>query len=625
MSTRPVYLTGLGKYLPGKPVTNDEMEDYLGRIRGRPSRARARVLRQNGILGRHYALDTSQRTTHRNSELAANAVRDALRQARAELLDVDFLAAATTQGDLCVPGFASMVHGELGGRRMELASLHGVCASGVMALKDAYLRVATGDAQVAVACASELPSRLFKASRYERQLGPDEDLPFDTEFLRWMLSDGAGAAVLRSAPAAEGLSLRVEWIDLHSHAHQNEACMVAGANKGRDGQLGPSWLDYPSFEAAAREGVLNLKQDVRQLDRVVKQGVAGFFELIERGRIDPAALDWVVCHYSSHVFRGRIFELLEAGGLRLPEERWFTNLYTKGNVGSASLYLMLEELLNDTGRLRPGQQVFCMVPESGRFISAYLLLTVVGPDAPVPAPAARPVELSPAPHLAVDAHDPVQATLVRQLTGVWVDFEARLRQVPVVRRLETGGLTLEDYKLLLVNLRQQVVEGARWIARAASSLDAEQLPLRSLFLAHARDEHRDFQLLERDYVAVGGALEDIQRAPKNVGSEALSAWMFHRAGQPDPLDLLGAMFIIEGLGAQLALGWAERIQAQLGLRADQVSFLRHHGQADDAHLGKLERVVRSGLLTPALVARAVKTARVTARLYLLQLEELGNA
>ena len=82
-------------------------------IHGRPARAKARVLAQNGIATRHYALDRQQRTLFRNSEMAANAVRDLL--ARVALAgDVDFLAAATTQGDLCVPGFASMVHGELG-------------------------------------------------------------------------------------------------------------------------------------------------------------------------------------------------------------------------------------------------------------------------------------------------------------------------------------------------------------------------------------------------------------------------------------------------------------------------------------------------------------------------------
>src|SRR5215510_16592016 len=118
--------------------------------------------------------------------------------------------------------------------------------------------------------------------------------------------------------------------------------------------------------------------------------------------------------------------------------------------------------------------------------------------------------------------------------------------------LTRGKLRVEDYRLLLRNLRQQVMEGARWIARAASNITIEHFPLRSMFIGHAGEEHRDYQLIERDYLAVGGSPQEINQTEKNIGSEAFSAWMFHRASQENPFDLFGAMFIIEGMGAQLA-------------------------------------------------------------------------
>lgn len=620
-----VYITGLGRFLPGPPIPNDEMEDYLGRIGGKPSRARVRVLAQNGIRTRHYAIDKQQRTLYRNSEMAALAVRDALGRAGVELSRIEFLAAATTQGDLLVPGFASMVHGELKNPPCEIATLHGICASGVMALKSAFLQVKAEQRRVAVACASELPSRLFKASRFERQ-GADR-LPFETEFLRWMLSDGAGAAVLQDRPREDGLSLRIDWVELRSHANRYPVCMFAGANQAPEGELGPSWLDFQSFEAASREGAMNLRQDIRLLDQVVKLGVDGFFELCDRGRVDPSKLDHIVCHHSSEFFRTKIFDLLARGGLTLPAERWFTNLYTRGNVGSASLFVLLEELLNGTS-LKAGQQVFCIIPESGRFSCAYALLTVVESESATRSdgsrskPAPPPLKPPEAPRLSL-GDGPLQAAVVRGLTRAFIDFETRLHEVPVVRRIETLTLDVEGYRQLLVNLRQQVVEGSRWIARAASNVSDNRFDLRALFLQHAKEESRDFQMLERDFVSVGGALEEIQNAPKNIGSEALSAWMFHKASAPNPFDLLGAMFIIEGLGARMANGWGELIRDGLGLRDDQVSFLLYHGKNDDTHFGKLEAVLGSGLLDAELVERIVKTAKVTARLYLLQLEELG--
>ena len=622
-----VYITGLGKFFPGPPVGNDEIEDYLGKIHGRTARAKARVLAQNGITSRHYAIDRKQHTQFRNSEMAALAVRDLLDRA---VVDggVDFIGAATTQGDLCVPGFASMVHGELGIPPCEIASLGGVCASGVAALKNAYLQVRVGEKRNAVACASELPSRLFKASRYESYLRPEETLSFDAEFLRWMLSDGAGAALLQPKPAARGLSLRVDWIDIRSYANENATCMYAGGVKRSDGTMGPGWLDYPTFDAAGDEGALFLRQDVRQLDALVRLGVDGFFRLVDEGRVVPAEIDHVACHYSSQFFRGRIFELMEKAGAPVPPERWFSNLATRGNVGSASVFVLLEELMA-SGRVLPGQQVFVMIPESGRFTVSYAKLSVVG-DTPAPrsggrlAAAVEPVGPVGPPALTPKTSTPQTERLVRQLARVWIDFEARLHRVPIVAKLESGRFSLEDYKLLLLNLRQQVVEGARWIARAASQMDAERFPLRSLFITHAREEHRDFELLERNYVSVGGELAAIRGAEKNVGSEALSAWMFHRASQENPLDLLGAMFIIEGLGSQLAARWGGLIKEQLALTEDQVSFLLYHGGNDEKHLAKLEQALAEGSLDDRLVDRMVKTAKVTARLYLLQLEELGN-
>lgn len=222
-----------------------------------------------------------------------------------------------------------------------------------------------------------------------------------------------------------------------------------------------------------------------------------------------------------------------------------------------------------------------------------------------------------------DASDLTQKTM-RGLALAWLDFEGRLEQVPIVQKLQRGQLRLEDYRALLRNLRQQVVDGGCWIARAASHVGPEQFALRSHFMRHAVTEHRDFHMLEANYVAAGGALEEIRSAPKNIGSEALSAFMFHRAGQPDPFDLLGAMFIIEGLGSRKAKEWGEQIRSQLGLEPDAVSFLLYHADNDDDHLGEFEEWIASVVRDEAMSERIVKTARIVGRLYALQLEELDH-
>jgi hypothetical protein len=215
-------------------------------------------------------------------------------------------------------------------------------------------------------------------------------------------------------------------------------------------------------------------------------------------------------------------------------------------------------------------------------------------------------------------------TLFERLADVWDELDERLARVPVLARLADGTVTLDDYKRLLFNLRQQVVDGSLWISRAASNFDIEHFELRAAAIRHAEEEHRDYHMLERDYVAVGGSLDELRAGRKNLGSEALSGYMFHYADRPNPTGLLGAMFIIEGLGAQRAAEWAHRFQEVLGLADNQVHFMVYHQEADGEHTGNMNAILTSGIITDDDAEEIVRCAQVVSRLYALQLEELDN-
>jgi 3-oxoacyl-[acyl-carrier-protein] synthase-3 len=214
--------------------------------------------------------------------------------------------------------------------------------------------------------------------------------------------------------------------------------------------------------------------------------------------------------------------------------------------------------------------------------------------------------------------------LARDLALVWQAFTRRLDQVPIVAAINDGTVRRDDYLCLLRNIRQQVVEGGRWIAQAAASMSLPLFPVRSALIGHAAEEHRDYQMLEKNYVAAGGELHDIELASKNVGSEAFSSYMFHQSSLADPLQLFGAMFIIEGLGSARAAGWAIKLQSALGLPDSAVSFLAYHGKNDDSHYEKLRRVLASPFVDEKVGRTIVKTARTVGRLYCLQLEELDH-
>jgi len=225
-------------------------------------------------------------------------------------------------------------------------------------------------------------------------------------------------------------------------------------------------------------------------------------------------------------------------------------------------------------------------------------------------------------HIVLDPAQIEVAAVLRKLAVVWAAFEARLEATPLIRKLSRGRFELADYHAFLIQLRQQVKDGALWMSRAASNIDEAHLELRSTLMRHAVVEHRDFRLLEADFVSAGGELAVIQRAAKNVGSEALSAWMFHEASRPNPFGLLGAMFIIEGLGSIKAAEWGERVRQRLQLPKEAVRFLLYHGENDAAHMDEFAAMLRLAPPQPAVAARIVRCAEVTARLYALQIEEI---
>ena len=375
-----VFITKASRFLPNDPVENDDMEAFLGMVDGKPSKARRVILRRNGIKQRYYALDKDGNVTHTNVQMAANAVRGLLDD-QLTIDDIDLLSCGTGSPEQLIPSHGVMVHGELGGKKhMEVVSFAGSCCSGADALKYAYMAVKLGLSKNAVAVASERSSAWMRASYFQKeseQLAQLEDQPmlaFQKDFLRWMLSDGAFSVLLQGKPSASGLSLRLDWIDITSYANTKETCMYAAADKDADGRV-KGWASFPQSEWLT-ESIFAIKQDTRMLsENIVPLGVQYLIEMGKKHQFTPDDVDWFLPHMSSMFFKDVIIEESAKQGFAIPEERWFYNLPKIGNIGSASAFAMLEELM-DSGQLKQGQKVLVMVPESARFSYCYFMLTV---------------------------------------------------------------------------------------------------------------------------------------------------------------------------------------------------------------------------------------------------------
>jgi 3-oxoacyl-[acyl-carrier-protein] synthase III len=381
MSLNQVYITNTSLFLPNEPVTSDDMESYLGYINDKPSKSRKIVLRNNGIKTRYYALTKEGKSTHTNAQMTALAVKALFADDPDKIKKLELLSCGTSSPDQLLPSHGVMTHGWLPETNvMEVVSPSGVCCAGMHAFKYAYMAVKTGDVQLAAATGSERFSGVLVADVFEEEaqklieLQKNPFIAFEKEFLRWMLSDGAAAFLLSDKQNENGLSLRVDWIEGASYANEMETCMYAASEKQPDGTL-KSYMDFTP-EEIKNKSILSIKQDIKLLsDNIVPLGGKRIKEIFQKRGHKAEEVDYFLPHISSEFFKSKIFEVMEQYGEGIPYEKWFLNLSSMGNVGAASAYLMVHELFH-SGRLKKGEKILLLVPESGRFSYMYAMLTV---------------------------------------------------------------------------------------------------------------------------------------------------------------------------------------------------------------------------------------------------------
>lgn len=375
---KDVYITRIAKFLPNQPVSNDEMEDILGYINGKTSRVRRIVLRNNQIKTRYYAIDQDRNITHNNAQLTKEAVAR-LCDEELTLKDIELLSCGTSSPDQVLPSHAAMVHGFLGNHIMEINSPSGACCSGMNALKYGYMSIKADQVKNAVCTGSERTSSWMMSDIFEQEMIKQEELEekpilaFGKSFLRWMLSDGAGAVLLEAHPKGEQ-PLKIEWMEGFSYAHELEACMYAGGDKQENGFLKP-WSEYPA-DTWGEQSLFAMKQDVKLLnENILVKGVDSLKKALQKHQVKPSEVTYYLPHISSYYFKERLYQEMKDQGVEIPWDNWFMNLEKIGNVGAASIYLMLEELVH-SGQLKKGDTLLLSVPESARFFYTYAYLTV---------------------------------------------------------------------------------------------------------------------------------------------------------------------------------------------------------------------------------------------------------
>ncbi|CAM4439455.1 MAG: hypothetical protein LEGION0403_FIIPPAGN_00064 [Legionella sp.] len=371
-----VFINKSSHFLPNEPVKNEDMEEILGRIGGNASRIKNIILNKNKITTRYYSLTRQGTTAFSNADMAASAVR--------KLFSKDFpahklqaLCCGTSSPDLIMPSHASMVHGLLKETNtLEIFSPSGVCASAMQGLAYCYNAIKAGSIENAISTGSELASPLFKAlffeSEYSRiaELQNNPTIAFEKDFLRFMLSDGAGAFLL-SNTLSKGLNYEIEWIDSYSYANEMPPCMTQGGYAKNENEW-VFWKEIPPKEWDAKS-VFAVKQDTHLVEYCVPLATKSLLKSQKKRNIDFTTVDFFLPHISSMYFYKKLLSDYIENNIDIKESKWYTPLSDVGNVGSASIYIALD-MLSKVKEIEDGNRILLFIPESSRFNFYYVML-----------------------------------------------------------------------------------------------------------------------------------------------------------------------------------------------------------------------------------------------------------
>jgi 3-oxoacyl-[acyl-carrier-protein] synthase III len=297
-------LVGTGSYLPGNPVTNNDLV-----ARGIDTNDEWIVTR-TGISSRHLAEPGATA-----SELGLAAARRALEMAGIDGSEIDLIIVATSTPDFIFPSTACLIQGHLGNKGATAFDVQAVCSGFVYALGIADKFIRSGSHKKALVIGTEVFSRI---------------LDWNDRGTCVLFGDGAGAVVLKASDTPGILATA-----LHADGSQSGILNVPGQVCG--GQVtGDPFLRM--------DGQAVFKFAVRVLADVAE-------EVCATAGIRSSEVDWLIPHQAN-------IRIIDATGRKFGVDRnkVIVTVDRLGNTSAASVPLALDEAVRD-GRIQRGQKV----------------------------------------------------------------------------------------------------------------------------------------------------------------------------------------------------------------------------------------------------------------------------
>ncbi len=324
---RRVQISSLATCVPPRVLTNRDFERMV-------DTSDEWILQRTGIRERHIA-DEDVAT----SDLAAEAARSAISQARLTPSDIEFLVVGTTTPDTFFPSTACLVQDKIGAVGAWGFDLGAACSGFTYALTTAMQTVATGAHDHALAIGADVMSRI---------------IDYQDRATCVIFGDGAGAVVVSPAVDPE-LSIIDFAHEVDGSGGQALRMPAGGSRLPASHETIDQRLHY-----VHQDGAAVFKFAVRKTGEISQR-------ILDRNHLQADDVDLFVSHQAN-----RRIIMAAANQLGLPEEKVVINIDRFGNTTGATIPLALADA-HAAGRLKKGDLVLLASVGAGFTVGAVLL------------------------------------------------------------------------------------------------------------------------------------------------------------------------------------------------------------------------------------------------------------
>lgn len=346
-----ITIIGSGRYVPGQPVTNDQLARVM-------DTSDEWVAQRTGIRQRHFAPDGVA-----PSDMGAEAARLAIENAGISPSEVDYIVFATMTPDYLFPGSGGLCGSKLGIPGVPALDIRQQCAAVPFGLQTADALVSAGAAKTVLLVAAEAHAGFMPWNRWDILEG-GEGKPSQEEWeratrhrgLAVIFGDGAGAWVLRAAEqAGQGYIGGL----IRSDGRHADQIFIEGCGFRRRPFCTPEMIEREEH-IPQMHGRELFKHAVTKLPAVIR-------ELCQKHGVSLDDIDWFIAHQANDRINSAVRE-----ALNLPPEKVPSNIARYGNTSGATIPILTDELLRE-GKLKRGQLVCFFALGAGLHWGAVLM------------------------------------------------------------------------------------------------------------------------------------------------------------------------------------------------------------------------------------------------------------